>query len=113
MAPMISKATSEDYFYVDQELPQRLEELAAHDTRVLRKCLKRGIEAEYVHLDIPKWRRGDEEKILQMISAKESGFLVLPGKSKCVNPYKDQVKWDKIHAQNLARKSQNLSLIHI
>ena len=109
MVNMISKATSEDNVYVT-DFPARLRVYAEHDTRVLKKCLKRGIESEFTHLNIPRWKRGDESKILELISAKDSGFLVLEGDTECVNPYTDWAKWDEIH-ENYKRDSVKIEKI--
>ena len=102
---MITTATSEDNVHVE-DFPSRLRVYAKHDTRIIRECLKRGIEPKHAHLNIPRWKRGDESQILQLILAKESGFLVLEGKTECVNPFVDRAEWDQFH-RLYAEQSRN------
>ena len=95
---MFVKATAEDNFYVERELKPHLHPYAFQDTRVVRKILKSGITKEFAHLDLPKFKRGEERDLMNMILAKESHFLVLPGETDCVNPERDWAEWDKKHA---------------
>ena len=106
MVKIISNATPEDNVSVE-DFPTRLRVYANHDTRILRECLNRGIESKYAHLNIPRWKRGDESQILQLILAKESGFLVLEGETECVNPFLDRAKWDEFHRVNAERSRKN------
>ena len=87
---MTTFAKADDHFLV-REMPARLQPWADQDHRIVEEVLKKGVTEEFIHLNLPSYKRGDEKLLREMVEAKKAGFLKnLEGKS--VNPYKENAK---------------------